>query len=99
MAKTEEQKQALDLALARLEFGRPFFMPPNVPAERVDAIRRAFDAAMKDKELLAEADKLKIEIDPLTGEQVAALIETDLQDAGRDGRARARRRWRRSEAR
>ena len=74
-ARTEEQKQALDLALARLEFGRPFFMPPNVPAERVDAIRRAFDATMKDKEFLGEADKLKIEIDPLAGEQVAALIE------------------------
>jgi tripartite-type tricarboxylate transporter receptor subunit TctC len=73
-AKTEEQKQALNLALARLEFGRPFFMPPNVPAERVNAIRRAFDAAMKDPELLAEAEKLKIEIDPLTGEQVAGLI-------------------------
>jgi tripartite-type tricarboxylate transporter receptor subunit TctC len=76
-AKTEEQKQALNLALARLEFGRPFFMPPNVPSERVNAIRRAFDAAMKDPELLAEAEKLKIEIDPLTGEQVAALI-TDI---------------------
>jgi len=74
-AKTPEQKQALDLALARLEFGRPFFMPPNVPAERVNAIRRAFDAVMKDKEFLDEADKLKIEIDPLGGEQVAALIE------------------------
>src|ERR1043166_1972197 len=74
-AKTEEQKQALNLALARLEFGRPFFMPPNVPAERVTAIRRAFDAAMKDPEFLAEADKLKIEIDPLSGEQVAGLIE------------------------
>jgi len=74
-AKTPEQKQSLDLALARLEFGRPFFMPPNVPAERVNAIRRAFDAVMKDKEFLDEADKLKIEIDPLSGEQVAALIE------------------------
>ena len=74
-AKTEEQKQALDLALARLEFGRPFFMPPNVPPERVKAIRRAFDETMKDKDFMAEADKLKIEIDPLTGEQVAGLIE------------------------
>ena len=74
-AKTPEQKQALDLALARLEFGRPFFMPPNVPADRVNAIRRAFDATMKDKEFLEEANKLKIEIDPLSGEQVAALIE------------------------
>lgn len=74
-AKTPEQKQALDLALARLEFGRPFFMPPNVPPERVKAIRRAFDETMKDKDFIAEADKLKIEIDPLTGEEVAGLIE------------------------
>jgi tripartite-type tricarboxylate transporter receptor subunit TctC len=74
LAKTEEQKQSMALALARLEFGRPFFLPPNVPAERVNAIRRAFDATMKDPEFLAEAEKLKIEVDPLTGEQVAALI-------------------------
>ena len=89
-AKTPEQKQSLDLALARLEFGRPFFMPPNVPAERVNAIRRAFDAVMKDKEFLDEADKLKIEIDPLGGEQVSA-DRADLQDTGGDRGARARR--------
>jgi tripartite-type tricarboxylate transporter receptor subunit TctC len=73
-AKTPEQKQALELAVARLEFGRPFLMPPGVPAERVNAIRRAFDATMKDKEFLAEAEKLKIEVDPLSGEQVAELV-------------------------
>ena len=59
----------------RLEFGRPFFMPPNVPAARVAAVRRAFDATMKDKAFIDEADKLKIEVDPLSGEQVAALVE------------------------
>ena len=91
LAKTEEQKQSLELALARLEFGRPFFLPPNVPADRVNAIRRAFDATMKDTEFLAEAEKLKIEVDPLTGEQVAALIVKYLQDAGCDGRTCARR--------
>jgi tripartite-type tricarboxylate transporter receptor subunit TctC len=74
MATTPEQKQALQLALARLEFGRPFFMPPNVPAERVDAIRRAFDATMKDKEYLAEADKLKLEVDPMSGEHIARML-------------------------
>jgi tripartite-type tricarboxylate transporter receptor subunit TctC len=73
-AKTDEQKKALNLALARLEFGRPFFLPPNVPPERVEAIRHAFDTAMKDKDLIAEAEKLKIEIDPLSGKQVADLI-------------------------
>jgi tripartite-type tricarboxylate transporter receptor subunit TctC len=74
-AKTDADRQALLLALARLEFGRPFFMPPNVPSARVEAVRRAFDATMKDREFLAEADKLKIEIDPLSGAEVTALIE------------------------
>ena len=75
VVKTDEQKQALDLALARLEFGRPFFLPPGVPQARVDAIRKAFDATMKDPEFIAEADKLKIDIDPLTGVQLAELLQ------------------------
>ncbi len=64
---------------------------PTCRRSASSAIRRAFDAAMKDPALLAEAEKLKIEIDPLTGEQVAALITRDLANAGRDRRARARR--------
>ena len=75
LAKADAERQALLLLLARLEYGRPFFVPPGVPAERVNALRRAFDATMKDKEFLAEAEKLKLDIDPLTGEQVAALVE------------------------
>ena len=74
LAKTPADRQALELALARLEFGRPFFLPPNVPADRVTALRRAFDATLKDPAFLAEAEKSKIEIDPLTGEQVADLV-------------------------
>jgi tripartite-type tricarboxylate transporter receptor subunit TctC len=74
-AGSDADRDALRLALARLEYGRPFFMPPNVPPERVAAVRRAFDAAMKDLGLLAEADKLKIDIEPLTGEEVASLVE------------------------
>ena len=74
LAKTDADRQALMLALARLEYGRPFFLPPNVPAARLDALRRAFDATMKDPAYLAEADKLKIDVDPLSGEQVATLV-------------------------
>ena len=73
-ARNEDERAALRLMLARLEYGRPFFLPPNVPPARVEALRRAFDATMKDPAYLAEADKLKIEVDPLTGEQVAALV-------------------------
>ena len=74
-AKNDADRQTLQFAVARLEYGRPFFMPPNVPANRVQALRRAFDATMKDPAYLADAEKLKIEVDPLSGEQVAALVE------------------------
>ena len=90
LAKNDGDRQAMLLALARLEYGRPFFLPPNVPADRVQALRRAFDA-MKDPAYLAEADKLKIDVDPLTGEQVGALVEAGLAHAGRHRRPRARR--------
>jgi tripartite-type tricarboxylate transporter receptor subunit TctC len=75
LAKTDAERQALLLVLARLEYGRPFFVPPGTPPERVAALRRAFDATMKDPNFLADAEKLKLDIDPLTGEQVAALVE------------------------
>jgi hypothetical protein len=74
-AQTDAERAALRLMLARLEYGRPFFLPPNVPAARVEALRRAFDATMKDPAYLAEAERLKVEVDPLSGEQVAALVE------------------------
>jgi tripartite-type tricarboxylate transporter receptor subunit TctC len=74
LATSEGDRQALLLALARLEYGRPFFLPPNVPPARVAALRRAFDATMKDPAYVAEADKLRVDVDPLTGEQVAALV-------------------------
>jgi len=75
LAKTESDRQALTLAVARVEFGRPFFLPPNVPPARVDALRRAFDATMKDAGFIAEEEKAKLELDPASGEQVAALID------------------------
>jgi tripartite-type tricarboxylate transporter receptor subunit TctC len=74
-AKTEADKQALRSMLYRLEYGRPFFMPPDVPAERVNAIRRAFDATMKDKDFLAEAARSKLEIDAMTGEEMSDVIK------------------------
>jgi tripartite-type tricarboxylate transporter receptor subunit TctC len=73
-AGTEGERAALRLVLARLDIGRPFFLPPNVPADRVAALRQAFDITMKDPAYLAEAEKLKIDVDPLTGAELAALV-------------------------
>ena len=74
LARNDADKQALRLGLARLEYGRPFFLPPGVPAERVAALRRAFDATMRDQAFVAEAAKLQFDVDPLSGEQVQALV-------------------------
>ena len=73
-AKTDAQRQAMRLLFARTEFARPYFLPPDVPAERVQAMRRAFDATMKDPAFLAEAEKLQIEILPMTGEALQKLV-------------------------
>jgi tripartite-type tricarboxylate transporter receptor subunit TctC len=74
VVSTEGERAALRLVLARLDIGRPFFLPPNVPPDRVAALRAAFEATMKDPAYRAEAEKLKIDIDPLTGAELAALV-------------------------
>jgi tripartite-type tricarboxylate transporter receptor subunit TctC len=74
LAKSNADRQAMNMLFARTEYGRPYFLPPDVPAERVAVLRRAFDATMKDPAFIAEAAKLQYEVDPLTGEQVQELV-------------------------
>ena len=74
LAKTEVQRTAMRLLFARTEYARPYFLPPDVPAERVQALRRAFDATMKDPAFIAEAEKLQLELSPMTGEAMQALV-------------------------
>jgi hypothetical protein len=74
LAKTPRDRQALSMLFGRTEYGRPYFLPPEVPADRVEALRRAFDATMKDQGFIADAAKIGFEVDPLTGEQVQALV-------------------------
>ena len=74
LAKAQADRQAMRMLFARTEYGRPYFLPPDVPAERVTALRRAFDATMKDSAFIAEAGKLQFDVDPLTGERVQALV-------------------------
>lgn len=74
MVKTPEQRTVLQAVFARQALGRPFLAPPNVPAERLAVLRKAFDDTMKDKEFLAEAKKMKLEITPVSGEKVQKLV-------------------------
>jgi tripartite-type tricarboxylate transporter receptor subunit TctC len=74
LAKSPADRRALGMLFSRTEIGRPLFLPPGVPADRVEALRHAFDATMKDEGFLAEARKIGLDIDPLTGEQVQKLV-------------------------
>jgi tripartite-type tricarboxylate transporter receptor subunit TctC len=73
-AKTEADRAALTMMFARTEYGRPYFVPPDVPAARIEALRRAFDATMKDPDFMADAAQLQLELSPTTGEEVQALV-------------------------
>src|SRR5436309_12517544 len=70
------KKQVLTLILIRQEPGRPVAAPPGVPADRVAALRRAFNATMTDPDFVAEADKLHMEIEPLNAAQIEKLLAT-----------------------
>jgi tripartite-type tricarboxylate transporter receptor subunit TctC len=74
-ARTEEQKQVMNLFYAPLKFGRPFVMAPGIPPERADAIRNAFMQAMKDPQLVADAEKMRIDIGAVDGKDVRKLVE------------------------
>ncbi len=75
LAKTSEQKQILRLVFARQVMGRPFVAPPDIPADRVAALRKAFMDTMKDKEFLAEAEKAKLEIQAVSGQELQNVIK------------------------
>jgi tripartite-type tricarboxylate transporter receptor subunit TctC len=74
--KTAEQREILEFHASALETGRPMLMPPNVPADRVEAVRRAFDATMKDPEFLEEVKQRKLEVESRTGEEIEAVLRS-----------------------
>jgi tripartite-type tricarboxylate transporter receptor subunit TctC len=75
LAKNDEQRTILRLIFARQVMGRPFLGPPNIPPDRVAALRDAFMATMKDKDFLADTDKAQMEVNPVPGDRVQALVK------------------------
>jgi tripartite-type tricarboxylate transporter receptor subunit TctC len=73
-AKTEEDRQVMEMIYSQNLFGRPYLLPPGVPADRVAALRQAFASMLKDKALLAEAEKSGLDIGPMGGEELQALV-------------------------
>jgi tripartite-type tricarboxylate transporter receptor subunit TctC len=82
-AKTNEQRQLMRFVFSSVEFGRPYVLPPGTPKARVDTLRKAFADTLHDPELVAEADKLKLDMTYRPPEElerlVANLYETPLE--------------------
>ena len=74
VARTPEQKELLRVLFASLVLGRPFFTTPDVPADRLAALRKAFMDTLADAQFLAEAEKAQLEVSPVGAEEIERLI-------------------------
>jgi len=74
-ARTAQDRQVMELILAAQHWGRPFVMPPDVPQDRVAAVRKAFVEMTKDEQFLGEAKKLRMDLDVVTGAEIDDLLK------------------------
>jgi tripartite-type tricarboxylate transporter receptor subunit TctC len=75
LVKKPDDRALVELLVGPGAMARPFAAPPGVPADKANALRRAFDATMKDPEFLAEAAKIHADVQPTTGEDVQKLVK------------------------
>jgi tripartite-type tricarboxylate transporter receptor subunit TctC len=74
LARNDEERQILSAIMAAAEVGTAFFTAPGIPTDRLAALRRAFDATMKDPDFLDEAQKTKLTVSPVAGEDLQKLV-------------------------
>ncbi|MBM3485048.1 MAG: hypothetical protein FJX67_00210 [Alphaproteobacteria bacterium] len=91
LVKTEAERQAVDFFGSQLAFARPYLLPPGTPADRVAALRAAFDRTMADPAFRSAAEKASLEIEPESGiamqDRVAAVFATPREVIDRVARA------------
>src|ERR1700732_3868989 len=74
LGRSDEERAVLAAVMNAAEVGTAFFTTPGVPADRLAALRRAFDAAMQDPDLLSEAQKMRVAVSPMTGDDLQKLV-------------------------
>ena len=74
--KNEAERQVYKMVVLPQEIGRPYLTPPNVPAERLAALQKAFAETMDDPDFIAESTKAKQSLDPTSPQEIQALWET-----------------------
>jgi tripartite-type tricarboxylate transporter receptor subunit TctC len=75
LAKSDEDREILKLISSPIALGRPYLAPPNMPADRLASLRKAFAATLQDKEFVAEMTKLQHDIDPISAEEVEQIVK------------------------
>lgn len=74
--KTDEARRLIKYGIQDTAvITRPYFLSPGTPKNRVQLLRKAFADTLKDPELLAEAKKANLDIDPISGEEVEAIVQ------------------------
>ena len=74
LAKSTADRQAIELIVSSTLFARPFAAPPGVPAERIDALRKAFNQTLNDPEYLADAAQRRLQVELVTGQRVEEVL-------------------------
>jgi tripartite-type tricarboxylate transporter receptor subunit TctC len=75
-AHSADERKSLELFFARAAIGRPFVAPPELPADRLAALRQAFDATLSDPAFLEDAKKQNLNVIPITGQEMTAIVAT-----------------------
>ena len=74
LASDAAGKQALKVYATKFRTTYPILLPPDVPADRVKALQKAFDETMKDTAFIADAQKIGIDVNPLSGEEIRGIM-------------------------
>jgi hypothetical protein len=75
MQKDKADRQVFEMTVLPQEFGRPFIAPPDIPADRAAAMQKAFVETLVDPAFLADAAKIRLSMDPMTGDEIRALLD------------------------
>jgi len=87
--RSDDARKVVELVISQQVFQRSYIAPPGLPAEPLETLRSAFDATMGDRQFLDDAEKLRIDVSPLSGAKVQALVQK-LYATPKDIVARAR---------
>jgi tripartite-type tricarboxylate transporter receptor subunit TctC len=73
--KSEEGRKVVELVIGQQVFQRSYIAPPEIPAAQLAILRKAFDATMADPQFIADAEKLRIDVSPLSGAKVQEIVQ------------------------